>query len=329
MPHLTYSLEQRQAIGNELLADRAHANYTGAQVRAQTGQPGATSPQPVVPATMPPLPPTAPAANGPPNAETAYVREQVRNETDDGSLATFIRKLAHGEPPATVPTVGEASGTDAAAAASPSEPAAPTPAPIAEQKPAKVKKADVPRTPGLDQFVSYLGGLLGVDVFQSKTAAASPADGHGVSPAPGAHPTPMPTPPPTPPAPGAPHPLTAPSAAASPPPATTASLEPAEDRLPLSVIAGEQPAARVRLGEGPAVPGEAAERLGAIVGQARAMDVGLRIVGHAASPAVGLDRARAVARTLVGLGAPADRLDIEAGGPGEETLVYLAPRRAS
>ncbi len=59
------------------------------------------------------------------------------------------------------------------------------------------------------------------------------------------------------------------------------------------------------------------------------MGAGLRVVGHASDPAESLDRARAVAEELVSLGAPGDRLDVEAGGPGEATLVYLSPHRTS
>jgi hypothetical protein len=96
-------------------------------------------------------------------------------------------------------------------------------------------------------------------------------------------------------------------------------------RLPLSVIAGQQAAGQVRFTNGLAVPAGAAEQLRTIVDQARVMGLGLRVVGHAPDPAGSLDRARAVAAELVSLGAPADRLDIEAGGPGEATLVYLSP----
>ena len=66
---------------------------------------------------MPPVPPSTAAVNGQPNAEVAYVREQVRNESDDGSLTSFVRRLVHGEPPATPSTPVDTAGSTTAAAA--------------------------------------------------------------------------------------------------------------------------------------------------------------------------------------------------------------------
>ncbi len=321
LPHLTYSIEQRQAIGNELLADKANARYEGEQLRYQTGQPGAAPPQPQAPATMPPVPPSTTAVNGQPNAEVAYVREQVRNESDDGSLTSFVRRLVHGEPPATPSTPVDTAGSTTAAAATPAQPATPPSA-----KPTKQKKEAPARPPALDGLVSYLGGLLGMDLFQPKPAspsAAPKAAGAKGAAAPASSPAPAPTA-----TPRALTPATVETATAEQT-ASAATAEKEQDRLPLSVIAGEQAAGQVRFASGLAIPAEATEQLRTLVGQARVMGSGLRVVGHAADPAESLDRARAVAEKLVSLGAPGDRLDIEAGGPGEATLVYLSPRSAS
>jgi hypothetical protein len=291
---------------------------------------------------MPPVPPTVADTSGPPNPETAYVREQVRNESDDGSLSSFIRRLSHGEPPAPPPNPVDHSGsTRGTAAQAQAQPVAQKGAEPAKEKPAKEKKEPPPPPPALDRFVSYLGGLLGVDLFKpGPPRAAGAADGHAVPPAkaaPRALTPEVATPAPATTAGVAPSPATpaaattasvAPSAA-TPASATTASVAKEPARLPLSVIAGEQAAGQVRFTSGLAVPAGATEQLRTIVDQARVMGLGLRVVGHASDPAGSLDRARAVAAALVSLGAPADRLDIEAGGPGEATLVYLSPRGTS
>ena len=53
----------------------------------------------------------------------------------------------------------------------------------------------------------------------------------------------------------------------------------------------------------------------------------LRIVAPASPPALAIDRARAVAVSLMRLGASADQIDLSTGGLGEEVVVYVAPRR--
>ncbi|MFZ1425208.1 MAG: hypothetical protein WAS21_00390, partial [Geminicoccaceae bacterium] len=72
------------------------------------------------------------------------------------------------------------------------------------------------------------------------------------------------------------------------------------------------------------LPGDAEAQLRPAVEQARASGSELRIVAPSAETGLGAERARAVAASLVRLGAPANRLDLALNGSGDEVLVYLA-----
>jgi outer membrane protein OmpA-like peptidoglycan-associated protein len=85
-------------------------------------------------------------------------------------------------------------------------------------------------------------------------------------------------------------------------------------------------AVTVRFEPGSSAPSiEAEAALRTKLEQARAADRRLAVVGHGAPAGLGLERARAVAKWLMQLGAPADMLAVQAGGTGERVLVYELP----
>lgn len=151
-PQLSYTVEQRRAIGNQLVADRANARYRAAELAYATG---ATS-EPPVPAVADVAQPAgavpAPVAPvGDPGIARAYVRSDLTIAADRGKLRQLMRRL---EQPAPDP-VGPASLVEAVGLIAPS--AVPAPADGAE-----VPTAAAPSN-ALDRFGDYLGGLLGFD----------------------------------------------------------------------------------------------------------------------------------------------------------------------
>ncbi len=72
------------------------------------------------------------------------------------------------------------------------------------------------------------------------------------------------------------------------------------------------------------LPGDAEAQLRPAVEQARVSGSELRIVAPSGETSLGAERARAVAASLVRLGAPANQLDLALNGSGDEVLVYLA-----
>jgi outer membrane protein OmpA-like peptidoglycan-associated protein len=72
-------------------------------------------------------------------------------------------------------------------------------------------------------------------------------------------------------------------------------------------------------------PEDAAALLGPAIEQANAAGGKVAIVGRGDDPALGLDRARAVAQLMLKLGLPPDRLALRGGGSGSEVQVFLLP----
>jgi outer membrane protein OmpA-like peptidoglycan-associated protein len=107
--------------------------------------------------------------------------------------------------------------------------------------------------------------------------------------------------------------------------------DPWRDTLPGAAPSAPAPelpdvAVRVPFEPGSSMPSPAAEAaLRAALAEARAAERRLAVVGQGPSPRLALERARAVAKWLMQLGAAADMLAIEGGGAGETVLVYELP----
>ncbi len=89
-PRLTYTLEQRRAIAEGLVADRDYARHQGNELRQATGRPPLppAPPLPAKPASKP-APPPDPAAD----LAIAYVEDSLARDADDGSLGDFLDAL--------------------------------------------------------------------------------------------------------------------------------------------------------------------------------------------------------------------------------------------
>lgn len=100
-------------------------------------------------------------------------------------------------------------------------------------------------------------------------------------------------------------------------------LPPAEPAPPVQPPAD---AVAVRFAPGATAPSIDAEpALQQALAEARAAGHQLILLGRGASAALALERARAVAKWLVQLGAPADMLRVQGGGAGESVLVFPPP----
>jgi hypothetical protein len=161
-PNLSYTIEQRRAIKEGLVADRENARHRAAELAYATGQ-----------SKEPPPPRPAPAAEeadaGAPAAAApaapaevpgdqaiarAYVQENLNAAADNGRLRKFMRRLDRKIPDPFGPaSITEAAGL-AAPAAQPTAPAAGTPGPGAQRE----GNAQAERRLG-----GHLGGILGLD----------------------------------------------------------------------------------------------------------------------------------------------------------------------
>jgi Meckel syndrome type 1 protein len=302
-PRLTYSVEQRRAIADALVADREHARYRRAELDYATGS-SATPPVPPPPAPPPPAaaPPTA--AGPPPGAAAIarqYVEASLNEASDDRDLRDFMKRLDRKIPD----PAGPATVVKAVQAVMPggSEPAAAAPATErVGQVGVDTGETAAPQPSALQRLGSFLGGVLGLESGEAApaTTMAGPAPAPPAAPAAGTAPSPSETPPPRGP-------------------------EQAVPVLPIGSVVARVPfpAHSTTLAPG------AETQLSRAVELARAANAGLRIVAPATDAGLGIDRARSVAVGLMRLGAPASQLDTRTGGPGDEVVVYLAPRRAS
>lgn len=139
-PRLGYTLEQRRAIAEGLVADRANARHTGDELRRATGRP-------VTPDDAPPLPPLPPPPEVADDTSTdlalAYVEEALARDSDDGSLGDFLDRLerpppgiAARPPAAAVPPTAEDAAVTPAGPEPLAETAATAPAATVEEDPA-------------------------------------------------------------------------------------------------------------------------------------------------------------------------------------------------
>jgi outer membrane protein OmpA-like peptidoglycan-associated protein len=310
-PRLTYTVEQRREIADELVADREHASYRRAELDYATGR-SATPPAPLPPAPPAPAPAAAPEV-GPPPGDAAiarqYVETSLNEASDDRDLGDFMKRIDRKIPdpagPATVVEAVEAVMPGGSAPAAEAQPPASATEPIARVG-VDGGEAATPKPGTLERFGSFLGGVLGLESGEAApaTAVAQAA-----------------------PAPTAPAPPAAPAASAAPSPAVTPPRKPkqAVPILPVGSVVARVP---FRERSTTLAPG-AETQLARALELARAANTGLRIVAPATDAGLGIDRARTVAVSLMRLGAPAGQLDTRSGGPDSEVVVYLAPRRTS
>lgn len=250
-PQLSYTVEQRQQIANQLVADRENARYAAARLAYATGAATEPPPPPPPPPAPAPAPPPVPPAAGDAGIAASYLESNLADVRDTGKLRQFMRRLDREAPdPAGPATLAEALGLSR-----PSDPPA-SPGPGAGST-----QDDKDTSPDV------LGGVLGVE--------------------------------------------RAPAVRAGPTPAPTA--------LPSGAVV-----AQVAFAAGSTeLPDGADAQLEAAVAQARSAHVPLRIVASSGQTGLGAERARAVAASLVRLGAASDRLDLALTGSGDTVLVYL------
>ena len=302
-PRLTYTVEQRREIADELVADREHASYRRAELDYATGR-SRTPPAPLPPAPPAPAPAAAPEV-GPPPGDAAiarqYVETSLNEASDDRDLGDFMKRIDRKIPdpagPATVVEAVEAVMPGGSAPAAEAQPPASATEPIARVG-VDGGEAATPKPGTLERFGSFLGGVLGLESGEAAPATA-------VAQAASAAPSPAPGP------------------AVTPPP-------PRKPKQAVPILPVGSVVARVPFRERSTTLAPGAEtQLARALELARAANTGLRIVAPATDAGLGIDRARTVAVSLMRLGAPAGQLDTRAGGPGSEVVVYLAPRRTS
>jgi hypothetical protein len=300
-PVLSATVQERRAIGAALEADRAAAALEAAALRQRTGK--AALPPPawlLEPPPRPPAPTPRPTA-APPNVEAAIVAERIRSESDDDSLNSFLRQLVRRQP--------AADGLGAAAAfAEEDEPFGP------EQRVAAGpagRAAPTPDSPALDRFLDQLGGRLAVGRPEPAEPASTPPEpAAAVPPASATAPRPA---------------VARPAPPASRPPAPTPAAAP-----PAAPAAREPPLASLPPpSPGGTLPAAARAELERAATAARERGAGLEVVGHGATPAVALERARAVARLVAETGLPPGGLALRAAGPGERVELHLLARPPS
>lgn len=315
-PRLSPAAE-RSATAEALRGDAVTLWEEAQALRTRTGKTALPPPAWLREPIRPPATPPAAAAR-PRNPEAAIVAERVRGESDDGSLDSFLRQLVRRQPGAAVVEVA----ADEAALDGPT---------VAEAAPgtAKATRPSAADESALDRFLEQLGGRLAVgrperppvpaggEPATSAAAAAGPDRAPPAASSPATAPATA-VPPATRPAPAAARP--APSARPIPP----------KPAAPAAVPTREPPAAAI---EPPAadgtLSGRARHELEQVVERAREQGAAVEVVGHGATPALALERARRVARLVVELGPPAGGLTLRAAGPGERVELYILSRPPS
>ena len=342
-PQLSYSVQQRRAIVDGLVADRELARYTDQVVRYRSGQSSLPPPpepprevaaidtegllEPAAPAPVPAAQaPAAPPAPSPYDDDSGFGGfGDFGNDEDEDTLDSFVDDLARDPLEEQADEVG---------------------VPGAEQEPADEDDGGL---------IDWLGGLFGAaepeDPPGSPGLAAVPA----MQPAPGAAAGPIPAradgvpPRPSPEDPGiavgaggVAIDLDRESASAVPRAAgegaaraiilpTPAKAQP-ERALPAgaqgaTAVAASTPAGRILFAPDSAeLPAGAGAQLEQVLAEAEAQGAVIRILGEAGLPALALDRARAVGLALVGLGARASDLEMTLApdARGDQARLLLA-----
>lgn len=334
-PRMGYTVEQRRAIANALLADREQALWEGEQLRFRTGKSALPPPpQPREPTPLPPLAQAPTAIRPPANLESAIVAERMGLETDDGSLNAFLRQLVRRQPATVqaqenasartdVATAGTESGDPLATAAARADLPLALPRGEAERAQARPVNqpqptAEQPNQPSaLDRFLDYLGGALAVgraDPAGEPAPAASEESGSS-RPAINA---------------GAPSVGTESQTSArelerAGREKTALASTPA--RASAQSASREPPLVSILFPAGVATPPpEAMQTLRRALEDARLAQGAIEVIGQGKSPALALERARTVAQLLIEVGAPAERIRLRAAGPGDRVELRLSSR---
>jgi outer membrane protein OmpA-like peptidoglycan-associated protein len=305
-PQLSYTVEQRRAIVEGLIADRENARYTSEVVRYRTGLSSMPPPDPRTLAAIPLMPEPeegdaapAPAAepSGQPDADAST--EFMDRDNDLGSFmdemleaepARQRRTAPGGEPGARAEPPG---GPVVRPAAAPSTPGRDVPATIASSEGA-------PPAPINPQPASAIevGNETALEGERRETAGAAQAVSL-LKPSPG-----------------------------------ISQIEVADGLIAIAGAAGggdDTAVGSIAFGPGSAaLPPDAQRRLERLLDQANAQGARVRIVGEAAAPALALDRARAIGLALVQRGLPPDRLEmtLAAGAAGDRARLFLASPQA-
>jgi hypothetical protein len=323
-PRLSYTVEQRRAIVEGLIADRVNARYTDQVVRYRSGQ--SSLPPPPAPRTAlaalvpesliePPATEAAPDEPAKPAPEYLDDDDQVSGQPyDDDTLSGFVDELAHdtAEEPLDVPAAPGSADTTG------SEPEdadgdgpgwldwlggllgqteAEAVAPAGAVAAAPAATAPAIRTVDDDTFVASIRaawrkeGAAGEEVDQAE-AASAPAE-----PLPAAAP-------PARPAPGdAGIAISANGVVIGQDVASVAADARPTDETASSILVRFEPGSAT-------LPHGVGARLEQVLANAKAQGAVIRIEGEALAPALALDRAHAVALGLMRLGARARDLEL-------------------
>jgi hypothetical protein len=362
-PHLTYNVQQRRAIVDGLIADRANARYTDQVIRYRTGRstlPPPPAPPPVVASVEPTAPaePTKPgkAAAPPPQMPETTGGRAYPGASGDETLGDFVDQLVNDT--AQQPSTGAGAADEGAKSGGSGffgwlrglfgqadEPAAPT-SPTAVPPPDGSLNGGSPAEVDPPQATETALAALVAKTGPASEPAAGPEPTARLQQA------------------MAPsrrqRPVTADGSAAVRPDPDSVGIAiggggvaieigpPALKPAPVAVSAStstaamadvrttsasgsssaETPAARIAFAPGSAkLPAGAGRELEQVLATARAESALIRIVGEADAAALALDRARAVAIELVRLGARASDLDMGLGAhaTGDQVQLLLAP----
>jgi outer membrane protein OmpA-like peptidoglycan-associated protein len=316
-PQLSYSVEQRRAIVDGLVADRENARYTGEVVRYRAGLSNTPPPEPPIVAAVEAGPEAADAASAPsgPPGDRPAVPESPELFYEDDDLGSFMRDLLRD---------GGAPG------AAPEARAAPPGTVTSQSGPADERiVADDVRPSGGAQAVAVTMAAGGPAPARAAPATARADASAGIAPPPSV---------PAKPAPAAelatartpePPELVLPRPVEKPAPGV-AQIEVADGLVAVEIPAGHDRGAAlgaVAFGPGSAaLSPDARARLEQILGEANARGARVRIVGEGAAPALALDRARAVGLALVQGGLPPERLEMTLAydAAGDRARLFLA-----
>lgn len=159
-PELGYTVAQRQAIADQLVADRAHAQYSAARLAYATGHSATPPPGPPPAAAAADTPASAPLPAEAPKAAAkeapgsgriarGYVEANLNAAADSGQLRKFMRRMDRPIPDPYGPrSVAQLVGL----APPPAGPPAPD--------------------PGNQSFGSFLGGALGIETEDDVSPAS-------------------------------------------------------------------------------------------------------------------------------------------------------------
>jgi outer membrane protein OmpA-like peptidoglycan-associated protein len=304
-PELSYTVKQRRAIVEGLVADRENARYTSAVVRYRAGlssmPPPESKPVAAVPLELGPEPRDDAAARSVAPIDRPDVDATPGRTYDRDDLDSFMQDLLDSQ--------GAARGEPQARAAPPG--AKPSAAPVLAADTPQARAQVVPATmPARPPAPASTSGVVTAAAESQHVAPPSPAPRRPAAGASAAG-------------------VAAGRTLVEKPAAETATIDVAGGLVAVEVAPDDPEPALTSVAF---VPGSAAltpdeqARLERFLGEANARGARVKIVGEAAAPALALDRARAVGLALVQGGLPADRLEMTLAhdGAGDRARLFLA-----